>query len=146
MLALAGCGGQAQEVRDALTYTGRVNRVQANFERDLGELRAAADRAEVRGDVERAVRRLSRSIAGVQRDLAGIRPPATVAGLHRELIVAFGRWDAPLRRFGRALRTERSTAGLRRARDQFVRDTATVERGLGTTAGRINDRLRSLSD
>lgn len=143
---LAGCGGQAQEVRDALTYTGSVNRVQAGFERDLSELRRAADRAEVPADVERAVTRLSRSVDGVQGDLRRIRPPSTVTTLHRELITAFARWSPPLQRFSRALRARRSTAALRRARDAFVRDTATVERGLGVAARRINDRLRSLSD
>lgn len=143
---LAGCGGQAQDVRDALTYTGDVNRVQQGFERDLRDLRLAADRAEVPADVERAVRRLGRSVTGVQADLRRIRPPGPVVGLHRDLIAAFARWDAPLRRFGRALGTRRSARGLRVARDVFVRETATVERGLSVAARRINDRLRRLSD
>ncbi|CAB4923441.1 unannotated protein [freshwater metagenome] len=143
---LAGCGGQAQEVRDALTYTGSVNRVQAGFERDLDELRRSADRAEVPADVERAVARLARSVDGVQGDLRRIRPPGAVTTLHRDLIAAFARWSPPLERFARALRARRSPIALRRARDAFVRDTATVERGLGVAAGRVNDRLRSLSD
>lgn len=143
---LAGCGGQAQEVRDALSYTASVNRVQSGFERDLLELRRAADRAEVPADVERAVGRLGRSVDGVQVQLRRIRPPGTVATLHRDLIVAFGRWTPPLERFGRALRTTRSAAAMRRSREAFVRDTAAVERGLSTAARRINDRLRSLSD
>jgi len=145
-VALAGCGGQAQEVRDALEYTGSVNRVQTAFERDLGELRRAADRAEVPDDVARAVARFSRSIDGVQADLRRIDPPASVVTLHRELIVAFGRWSVPLDRLRRALRTERTTRALRRARDSFVRDTSSVEGGLTRAAQRINDRLRSLSD
>lgn len=145
-LALSGCGGQAQEVRDALAYTGEVNRVQAGFERDLRELRAAAGRAEVPADVRRAVERLSRSITGVQSDLREVAPPPKVATLHRELIDAFGRWTAPLRRFRTALRTRRTTAGLRSAQRVFVRDSGSVERGLGVAARRINDRLRRLSD
>lgn len=145
-LALTGCGGQAQEVRDALSYTAEVNRVQAGFERDLRELRAAAGRAEVPADVRRAVDRLSRSITGVQRDLRGIDPPPKVATLHRDLIAAFGRWTPPLQRFRTALRTKRTTAGLRSAQRVFVRDSGSVERGLGVAARRINDRLRRLSD
>lgn len=145
-VVLAGCGGQAQQVRDALSYTSKVNRVQAGFERDLGDLRRAADRAEVPEDVERAVARLSRSVDGVQADLRRIDPPSTVTALHRDLIAAFGRWTAPLDRFRRALGSRRTTAALRRARDAFVRDTSAVEQGLGVAAKRINDRLRSLSD
>lgn len=145
-LAMTGCGGQAQEVRDALAYTAEVNRVQAGFERDLRELRAAAGRAEVPADVRRAVDRLSRSITGVQADLRGITPPRKVVGLHRDLIAAFGRWTAPLDRFRTALRTRRTRTGLVRAQRAFVRDSGSVERGLGVAAGRINDRLRRLSD
>lgn len=145
-VVLAGCGGQAQEVRDALAYTAEVNRVQAGFERDLRELRAAAGRAEVPDDVRRAVDRLSRSITGVQRDLRGIAPPPKVATLHRELITAFGRWTPPLQRFRTALRTKRTTAGLRAAQRSFVRDSGSVERGLGVAARRINGTLLRLSD
>lgn len=145
-VALTGCGGQAREVRDALTYTGEVNRVQAAFERDLRELRTAAGRAEVPADVRRAVDRLSRSISRVQADLRGIAPPPKVAGLHRDLIAAFGRWTAPLQRFRTALRKRRTTPALQRAQEEFVRDSAAVERGLGVAARRINDRLRRLSD
>lgn len=144
--AAAGCGGQAQEVRDALAYTGEVNRVQGDFERDLGELRGAAGRAEVPADVERAVGRLGRSIVGVQADLRRVDPPRTVATEHRELIAAFGRWTPPLDAFRTALRGRRSAASLRRARTAFVRDTGRAERELSTVATRINDRLRALSD
>lgn len=142
----AGCGGQAQEVRDALSYTSEVNRVQGGFERDLAELRAAAGRAEVPADVERAVGRLGRSIVGVQADLRRVDPPRAVASEHRELIAAFGRWTPPLDAFRRALRDRRSAASLRGARTAFVRDTGRAERELGTVATRINDRLRALSD
>lgn len=145
-VATPGCGGQAQGVRDALEYTAEVNRVQGDFERDLAELRAAAGRAEVPADVERAVGRLARSIVGVQTDLRGIEPPRTVAAEHRALITAFGRWTAPLDRFRRALGRRRSAASLASARTAFVRDTGRAERELGTVATRINDRLRALSD
>lgn len=141
-----GCGGQAQEVRDALEYTGEVNRVQGGFERDLAELRAAAGRAEVPADVERAVGRLGRSIVGVQAELRRVDPPRAVATEHRALIDAFGSWTPPLDAFRRALRGRRSPASLGRARTAFVRDTSRAERGLSTVATRINDRLRALSD
>ncbi|MEV4422215.1 hypothetical protein AB0L40_19900 [Patulibacter sp. NPDC049589] len=143
--ALTGCGGQAQQVRDALAYSQRVNEVQRGFERDLTDLRRAANEAEVLSDVDRAVRRLSASVDGVQRGLRAVEPPSPVTGLHGELIDAFGRWSAPLRRFLVALRTKRP-ATIKRAQDRFIRDTDAVQRRVGDTAQRINVKLRGLSD
>ncbi|MGX6448970.1 hypothetical protein ACVU7I_13015 [Patulibacter sp. S7RM1-6] len=143
--ALAGCGGQAQEVRDAGAYAERVNRVQARFETDLQALNAAADRAEDRRDVQRAVRRLSQRIDGVQAELRAVRPPAVAAQPHARLIAAFGRWKAPLEAFRRALRDRDSRATLR-AKSDFSTATTTVEQQVNAAARQINDRLRSLAD
>ncbi|WP_210491935.1 hypothetical protein [Patulibacter sp. SYSU D01012] len=143
--ALAGCGGQAQQVRDAGVYAERVNQVQARFERDLGTLNAAADRAEDRRDVQTAVRRLSRRIDGVQAELRAITPPAVAADPHARLIAAFGRWKAPLEAFRRALRDRDPRATLR-AKSDFSTETTAVEQQVNTAARQINDRLRSLAD
>jgi hypothetical protein len=142
---LAGCGGQAVEVRDAGAYADRVNRVQSQFERDLTGLDRAAVAAEDRRDVERAVARLSDRIAGVQDELRSISPPASVAAAHARLIAAFGRWNAPLQAFRRALR-DRDTSATLRAKSAFSTETATVEGEVNAAARAINDRLRSLAD
>jgi hypothetical protein len=142
---LAGCGGQATEVREAGAYADRVNQVQTQFERDLTSLDRAADAAEDRRDVERAVQRLSDRIAGVQRELRAVRPPAAVAAAHARLIAAFGRWSAPLQAFRRALR-DRDSAATLRAKTAFNTETATVEQEVNAAARAINDRLRSLAD
>lgn len=142
---LAGCGGQAQEVRDAGAYAERVNRVQARFEQDLGTLNAAADRAEDRRDVQAAVRRLSERIDGVQGELRAIDPPPVAARPHAQLIAAFGRWKAPLEAFRRALRDRDSRATLR-AKSDFSTETTAVEQQVNAAARQINDRLRSLAD
>jgi hypothetical protein len=144
-LAVAGCGGQAVAVRDAGAYADRVNRVQTRFEQDLAGLDQAADAAQDRRDVQRAVQRLSERIDGVQRELRGIRPPASVAPAHARLIAAFGRWNAPLQAFRRALRDRDSSATLR-AKSAFSTETATVEQEVNAAARAINDRLRSLAD
>lgn len=142
---LAGCGGQAQEVRDAGAYATRVNQVQTGFERDLRELNGVADRADVRSDVVAAVQRLDDRIVGVQRELQQIRPPAAAADAHRALIRAFGGWSAPIQQFRRALR-DRSPRAARRARSAFGAATMQVEQQVTAAAQKINDALRSLSD
>lgn len=142
---LAGCGGQATEVRKAGAYADRVNQVQTQFERDLTSLDGAADAAEDRRDVQRAVQRLSDRIVGVQAELRAIDPPPAVAAAHARLIAAFGRWNAPLQAFRRALRDRDQSATLR-AKTAFNTETATVEQEVNAAARAINDRLRSLAD
>jgi hypothetical protein len=142
---LAGCGGQAVEVREAGAYADRVNGVQTRFEADLTALNAAADAADDRADVRRAVQRLSDRIAGVQRELTLIRPPAPVADAHRSLIAAFGRWRAPLDAFRRALR-ERDPRATQRAKTAFSTETGAVEQQVNAAALRINAELRRLAD
>lgn len=142
---LAGCGGQAEEVRQAGAYADRVNQVQARFEQDLVRLKRTADQAEKRTDVERAVQRLSRRIAQVSRELEAIKPPEAVAKPHAELITAFQRWKAPLDAFRRALR-DRDLQATFRAKTEFNTETATVEEQVNAARRHINDGLRSLSD
>lgn len=143
--ALAGCGGQAEEVRQAGAYADRVNQVQSRFERDLLRLKRTADEAEKRPDVERAVERLGSRIAQVSQELKTIEPPAAVAKPHAELIAAFQRWKAPLDAFRRALR-DRDLQATFRAKTEFNTETAVVEEQVNAARRRINDGLRSLSD
>jgi hypothetical protein len=142
---LAGCGGQAREVREAGAYAQRVDRVQGAFERDLEGVRRAAARAVVRRDVERAVERLGMRVDVVERELSAIRPPAPIAAAHRGLVAAYGGWEAPLGAFRRALRDRDPRAAVR-ARTAFGRQTAEVDRRVNAAAQRINDELRDLSD
>jgi hypothetical protein len=142
---LAGCGGQAQEIRDAGAYATRVDRVQGGFERDLDDVRRAAARARERSDVERAVDRLSTRVDVVGRDLAAIRPPASIADAHRALVAAYAGWKAPLTAFRRALRDRDPRAAVR-ARTAFGTDATNVDRRVNAAAQRINDELRDLSD
>lgn len=142
---LAGCGGQAQEVRDAGAYAIRVDRVQGGFEQDLEDVRRAAARADVRADVERAVARLSGRVDVVERDLVAIRPPRSIAAAHRALVVAYAGWKPPLAAFRRALRDRDPRAAVR-ARDAFETRTTEVDRRVDAAARRINTELRALSD
>lgn len=142
---LAGCGGQAQEVRDAGVYATAINRVQGGFERDLQEVDAAAGRADGRADVVRAVQRLDDRVVGVQRDLRDIRPPAVAAGGHRALITAYVRWNVPIRQFRRALR-DRSPRATQRARAAFGTGTMQAEQQVAAAGRTINAQLRSLYD
>ena len=142
---LAGCGGQAQEVRDAGAYAARVNAVQSRFERDLAALNRTVEAASEREDVTRAAVTLQRRIDGVEQELRGIRPPEAVATPHRELISAFERWQAPLRAFRRSLRDRDLQAALR-AKVRFDTETQAVEERVNEARRRINDGLRSLAD
>jgi len=144
-LALSGCGGQAEEVREAGRYAEQVNTVQANFERDLVQLKRSTSQLDNRTDIDRAVRRLTRRITGVEDELRKIEPPAAIAAAHRELITAFNGWQAPLEAFRRALR-DRDLAATQKAKTDFSTGTAEVEARINTALTRINDQLRSLSD
>lgn len=144
-VALSGCGGQAEQVREAGRYAEQVNAVQARFERDLVELKTSASQLEDRADIDRAVRRLSRRISAVEDELRAIKPPATVADAHQELVAAFNGWKAPLETFRRALR-DRDLAATQRAKTEFSTGTAEVEARINAALNRINDQLRSLSD
>lgn len=144
LLALSGCG-QAQQVRDALDYSARVNRVLTGFESDLQVLRQRADDAKVPADVDLAVRKLAGSVDGVQSGLRSVKPPPSVTQLHQDLITAFGRWSAPLDRFQRALRTGKR-ATIIRGKDRFISETAVIQRDVGAVADHINTKLRRLSD
>lgn len=143
--ALAGCGGQAEQVREAGRYTDRVNEVQAAFERDLLQLKRSTGQLEERADIDRAVRRLSRRIGQVESDLRAIKPPAVAAKPHADLVAAFNGWKAPLETFRRALR-DRDMAATQKAKTDFNTGTATVEQQINDALRRINDQLRSLSD
>lgn len=142
---LAGCGGQAREVRDAGVYATAINRVQGGFERDLQDVDAAADRADGRADVVRAVQRLEDRVVGVQRDLRRIRPPEVAADGHRALVAAYVRWGVPIQRFRRALR-DRSPRATQRARAAFGTGTMQAEQQVAAAGRTINDQLRSLYD
>lgn len=144
-VALSGCGGQAEQVREAGRYAEQVNAVQANFERDLVQLKQSTSQLDDRADIDRAVRRLTRRIAAVEDELRRIDPPPAVAEAHRELITAFNGWQAPLEAFRRALRN-RDLAATQRAKTDFSTGTAEVEARINVALKRINDQLRSLSD
>lgn len=143
--ALSGCGGQAEQVREAGRYAEQVNAVQANFERDLVELKRSTSQLDDRADIDRAVRRLSRRISAVEDELRAITPPEAVADAHAELVTAFNGWKAPLEAFRRALR-DRDLAATQRAKTEFSTGTAAVEARINAALNRINDQLRSLSD
>ncbi|EHN11069.1 hypothetical protein PAI11_20660 [Patulibacter medicamentivorans] len=143
--ALSGCGGQAEEVRQAGAYADRVNRIQQTFEQDLQRLNKTVPLADKRADVDRAVRRLRDSIDGVERQLQGVKPPSVVADAHAALVEAFARWKAPLDEFRRSLRDREPRATLR-AKTRFDTETATVEARVNDARRRINEGLRSLAD
>lgn len=144
-VALGGCGGQAEQVREAGRYAEQVNAVQANFERDLVRLKRSTSQLDDRADIDRAVRRLARRISAVEDELRRIAPPAAIADAHRELVTAFSGWKAPLEAFRRALR-DRDLAATQRAKTEFSTGTAAVEQRINAALNRINDQLRSLSD
>ncbi|MGE4427307.1 MAG: hypothetical protein AB7G37_12715 [Solirubrobacteraceae bacterium] len=145
LMLLAGCGGQAQEVRDGDRYADRVNRVQQRFERDLQAVRKTVAGAEDRSDVERVARRLSQRINAVEEQLGEIRPPAVVADAHHELVAAFARWRAPVDAFRRALR-DRDVDATLQAKARFDNETAAVEERVNDARRKINDGLRKLAD
>lgn len=144
-VALSGCGGQAEQVREAGRYAEQVNAVQANFERDLRGLKESTSQLDDRADIDRAVRRLNRRISAVEDELRAITPPEAIADAHRELVTAFNGWKAPLEAFRRALR-DRDLAATQRAKTEFSTGTAEVEDRINAALDRINERLRSLSD
>ncbi len=144
-VALSGCGGQAEQVREAGRYAEQVNAVQARFEQDLVTLKQSTSQLEDRRDIDRAVRRLARRIAAVEDELSAITPPDAIADAHRELVTAFNGWKAPLEAFRRALR-DRDLAATQRAKTAFSTGTAEVEAKINAALNRINDQLRSLSD
>lgn len=144
-LALGGCGGQAEQVRDAGRYAEQVNAVQASFERDLVTLKRSTSRLDDRADIDRAVRRLAKRIAAVEDELRAIEPPDAVEAAHGDLVTAFNGWKAPLEAFRRALR-DRDLAATQRAKTAFSTGTAEVEERINAALRRINDQLRSLSD
>lgn len=144
-VALSGCGGQAEQVREAGRYAEQVNAIQANFERDLVELKKSTSQLDDRDDIDRAVRRLSRRISAVEDELRAVTPPDAIADAHAELVTAFNGWKAPLEAFRRALR-DRDLAATQRAKTEFSTGTADVEARISKALDRINERLRSLSD
>lgn len=144
-VALAGCGGQAEQVREAGRYAEQVNAVQESFSRDLVTLKQSTSQLDDRADIDRAVRRLSRRISTVEDELRAITPPEAIADAHRELVTAFNGWKAPLEAFRRALR-DRDLAATQRAKTEFSTGTAEVERRINAALDRINEQLRSLSD
>ncbi|WP_320671285.1 hypothetical protein [Patulibacter defluvii] len=145
LAALTGCGGQAEQVREAGAYADRVNRIQQAFERDLERLNRTLPQADRRADVERAVTRLRDRIDGAERQLQAVRPPSVVADAHASLVQAFARWKAPLDEFRRALRDREPRATLR-AKTRFDTETASVEGRVNDARRRINEGLRSLAD
>lgn len=144
-VVLSGCGQQAEQVREAGRYAEQVNAVQANFERDLVELKRSTSQLDDRADIDRAVRRLSRRISAVEDELRAITPPEAIADAHQELVTAFNGWKAPLEAFRRALR-DRDLAATQRAKTEFSTGTAEVEARINAALNRVNDQLRSLSD
>lgn len=143
--ALSGCGGQAEQVREAGRYAEQVNAVQESFSRDLVTLKQSTSQLDDRADIDRAVRRLSRRISTVEDELRAITPPEAIADAHRELVTAFNGWKAPLEAFRRALR-DRDLAATQRAKTEFSTGTAEVEARINAALDRINKQLRSLSD
>lgn len=144
-VALSGCGGQAEQVREAGRYAEQVNAVQATFEQDLVTLKQSTSQLDDRADIDRAVRRLAKRIAAVEDELRAIDPPPAIADAHRDLVIAFNGWKAPLEAFRRALR-DRDLAATQRAKTAFSTGTAEVEERINAALRRINDQLRSLSD
>ncbi len=143
--ALAGCGDQAEQVREAGRYAEQVNAVQAAFERDLLELKQSTSQLDERADIDREVRRLTRRITTVEDELRAIDAPETVADEHGQLIAAFRGWKDPLEAFRRALR-DRDLAATQRAKTDFSTGTAQVEERIQDALDGINKQLRSLSD
>lgn len=144
-VALSGCGGQAEQVREAGRYAEQVNAVQERFSRDLVTLKQQTSQLDDRKDIDRAVRRLTRRIDAVEGELRAVDAPDVVSDAHRELITAFNGWKVPLEAFRRALR-DRDLAATQRAKTDFSTGTAEVERRINQALERINDQLRSLSD
>lgn len=143
--ALSGCGGQAEQVREAGRYAEQVNAIQESFASDLVKLKQSTSQLDDRADIDRAVRRLSRRISAVEDELRAVTPPAAIADAHRELVTAFNGWKAPLEAFRRALR-DRDLAATQRAKTEFSTGTAEVEARINAALDRINKQLRSLSD
>ncbi len=140
-----GCGGQAEEVREANAYAERVNAIQAAFERDLATLNRTVSAARERQDVADAAARLQRRIDGVRKELEAVQAPAAVAGAHRSLIAAFQQWAVPLREFRRSLRRRDIQAALR-AKVRFDSESGAVVERVNDARRRINEALRELSD
>jgi hypothetical protein len=144
VVGLSGCG-QAQEVRDALGYTSQVNRIIAGLDRDQRRLSAESRDFRAPAEVDQGLRRLAQDVERVRVDLGKVRPPSVVAGLHRDLIVSYGRLATPIGRFQVLVRRGRRAA-IVAGEAAYRRESDAIQRSIDATLVRINGQLARLSD
>jgi hypothetical protein len=136
---LAGCGSGG--VDEANRYVDAVNRAQTQFAGTMGRLSGRISASSSMTADARVLHTFDTALARVMVDLRQVRPPGSVATLHRRLVGEMDAYGARVRSEARVLRSKDATR-LVAAQQRLLTATDQVSRHINTTIDQINRRLK----
>jgi hypothetical protein len=138
LVAAAGCGS---DTRPASDYVRAINRVQADFAKNVEKVRAAPAGRDPTTTARRTFRALGVAIDRVVADLRAVKPPAEVKSLHGRLIAEMGEFDTQVQAAGDALSSQ-SRRKILAAQSKFAAESASLGARVAKTIDAINRKLR----
>ena len=141
LVAIAGCGGNQVDVKQANRYADSVNKAQTDFAATLDALSAKVTPTSTRAQDDRTLKAFQGAVTQVVGRLRAVDVPPRVAGLHQQFIDQISAYGKEIERVRPAFNSVDPRTILA-AQQRLRTAVTTVSARINQTIEQINTKLK----